>query len=506
MRSSAITVTDQFCGAGGSSLGATMAGCEVKLAMNHWKLAIETHNTNFPDTTHVLADMSQVDPRRYPTTEILITSPECTNHSIAKGKQRKNLAQLDLWGNGNRIDPAEERSRATMWDVPRFAEFHKYRFVIVENVVDARYWVMWDAWIHAMQLLGYNYKVVYFNSMFAPPTPQSRDRMYVVFWLKGNRAPDLDIRPLAYCPKCGKNVEAVQAWKKQQWGKYNQQYIYICPVGNHGQIHPYANPAATAIDWSLKGERIGDRAKPLAAKTMQRIERGLERYGSQPLLVRNFSPGYSRPVTEPTGAITTQDHHSLVTPSFVLSYYSRDDASSDLADPLPTVTTEPRHGIVGMPFMLNYYNNEAPPRPVDQPSYTMATRNIPGLVIPPAFLIEYYGKSDSRSVADPLSTIPTISHHGLVLDFRYSNPVTPTDEPMTVVTTREEKALIESLNRSVDDCHFRMLQPHEIQKAMAFPDWYQVLGNKRNQNRLFGNAVTPPVMEILLKRCVETLQ
>lgn len=41
-----ITATDQFCGAGGSTSGAKAAGVEVKMALNHWKLAIETHNTN----------------------------------------------------------------------------------------------------------------------------------------------------------------------------------------------------------------------------------------------------------------------------------------------------------------------------------------------------------------------------------------------------------------------------------------------------------------------------
>ena len=49
----------------------------VYLAMNHWALAIDTHNTNFPDTYHDLADVSAVDPRRYPSTDILVTSPEC---------------------------------------------------------------------------------------------------------------------------------------------------------------------------------------------------------------------------------------------------------------------------------------------------------------------------------------------------------------------------------------------------------------------------------------------
>jgi DNA (cytosine-5)-methyltransferase 1 len=84
-----VTVTDQFCGAGGSSLGASLAGAEIKLAINHWKLAVETHNTNFPNTDHDCTDISAVDPRRYPATDIMITAPECTNHSLAKGKIRK---------------------------------------------------------------------------------------------------------------------------------------------------------------------------------------------------------------------------------------------------------------------------------------------------------------------------------------------------------------------------------------------------------------------------------
>lgn len=124
MKNSYITVTDQFCGAGGSSQGARKIleplGGEVKLALNHWKLAIETHNTNFPDTLHDCTDVSACDPRRYPSTDILITSPECTNHSLAKG-QKTVKAQLDLFDKG-KLDPAAERSRATMWDVVRFAE------------------------------------------------------------------------------------------------------------------------------------------------------------------------------------------------------------------------------------------------------------------------------------------------------------------------------------------------------------------------------------------------
>jgi site-specific DNA-cytosine methylase len=37
-------------------------GLRIRMAMNHWKLAVETHNTNFPDTDHDTCDISAADP------------------------------------------------------------------------------------------------------------------------------------------------------------------------------------------------------------------------------------------------------------------------------------------------------------------------------------------------------------------------------------------------------------------------------------------------------------
>ena len=124
-----LTLTDLFCGAGGSSTGAVKGGARVVMAANHWQLAIETHQTNHPATNHDLADLMVTHPSRYQRTDILWISPECTNHSIAKGRKRKNLGQLDLWGN-DRVDPAEERSRATMREVIEFTTYHRYEIVI----------------------------------------------------------------------------------------------------------------------------------------------------------------------------------------------------------------------------------------------------------------------------------------------------------------------------------------------------------------------------------------
>jgi hypothetical protein len=114
--------------------------------MNHWKLAVETHNTNFPNADHDCADISASDPRRYPSTDILITSPECTTHSPAGGNKHRKSAQSDLFL-PTELDPATQRSRATMWDVVRFTEYHQYRAIIVENVVEVvRTWPLFWTW------------------------------------------------------------------------------------------------------------------------------------------------------------------------------------------------------------------------------------------------------------------------------------------------------------------------------------------------------------------------
>jgi DNA (cytosine-5)-methyltransferase 1 len=50
-----------------------------------------------------------------------------------------------------------------------------------------------------------------------------------------------------------------------------------------------------------------------------------------------------------------------------------------------------------------------------------------------------------------------------------------------------------------------MLEPHEIQAAMAFGPSYVVLGNKRERVRQLGNAVTPPAARDLIAAVVEAI-
>lgn len=514
MHSSYPTLTDMFCGAGGSSQGAANAGAEIRMAANHWKLAIETHNTNFPETDHDCADINQVDPRRWPTTDILWASPECTNHSLAKGVKRWN-GQMGMFTEFT-PDEEAERSRATMWDVPRFAEHHDYRAIIVENVVDARHWRLWDAWLHAMRCLDYEYRVCYLNSMFFG-VPQSRDRMYAVFWKKNLPAPELDFRPLAPCPACGTDVSAIQSWKKdRRWGRYQRQYLYRCPRCGEA-VDPYYIPAAVAIDWSDAGTRIGDRARPLAESTMRRIQAGLDKYGDQVLVVKltyshaGVRPG--QPVTEPLMTQTARQEDAIAfPPSAVVVFKEHADANS-LSDPLTTIVASgSQHALLRMPWLTLHYN-PAQHRMITEPMGVVTATDHHSLVQPPPLLLNYYTRTSAvASVDRPLGTLTTgwgpvliqptpflSCYYGQVTNLGVASAMPTVMSMMKHALIQPEKEL------KIEDCYFRMLEPPEIGRGMAFAGDYIVLGNKRQQVRQYGNAVTPPVAEWLLKQVVEVL-
>jgi DNA (cytosine-5)-methyltransferase 1 len=536
-----ITVTDLFCGAGGSGLGATsVPGVELVMAANHSPRAIETHQLNFPGCDHDCADVSQVEPRRYRRTNILWASPECTNHSVAKGRKRRRTVDPGLFEDPV-PDHVAERSRATMWDVPRFAEVHRFDAVIVENVVDVAHWEMFPAWLLAMQCLGYQHRAVFLNSMHAPAirvprAPQSRDRMYVVFWRTGNRAPDLEIRPAGWCGHCGREVECRQSWKTRgrnwpltRWGRYRAQYVYTCTTAGCGRpVEPYALPAAAVIDWTDRGERVGDRARPLSKNTLARIQAGLDRY-AQPITLEAAGNTFERrpgvrtwPADSPTPTLTTTHTRALACPPcssalLVPSGGSRNETAAPVTDPFRTRTTrewegllvpvEARHGLRPQPtsgamrtqttrhetaLVVPYYSATETAQPADVPVGALTTRDRYGL----AFVAELRGGgSSARHVAEPLATVCANGNHHMLV--RHN---TARGNPAQMCTPATEIEPPE-----VDDCTFRMLTVREIQAAMAFTPDYVITGSKREQVCQLGNGVTPPAAEWLIRAVVASL-
>ena len=86
----------------------------------------------------------------------------------------------------------------------------------------------------------------------------------------------------------------------------------------------------------------------------------------------------------------------------------------------------------------------------------------------------------------------------------------PTSEPLRALTTREAYGLVTHdepvTDAEVDDCLFRMLEPHEIAAGMAFPHDYIWQGTKRSRVRMAGNAVTPPAARDLVAAVVDSLE
>ncbi|GAB6903034.1 DNA cytosine methyltransferase [Kineosporia succinea] len=374
-----LRLNDWFCGAGGATQGAhTVPGVEPILAANHNEQAIATHSANFPDVEHFRGDIKDLDVAGHPYAEIFWASPECTNWSVAKGKKVDydgSNAQLGLFGDVE-IEDDVMRSRALMQDVIRYLEGMDLRQQpvlagVVENVTDIRKWEHWHAWRSRIEKIGYRTRLIALNSMHAestraPRAPQSRDRLYLAYWhTKIGRDPDWDrwLRPSAHCPTCDRDIAAVQSWKKPgvDMGRYRSQYVYRCPTTScRGQVvEPVFVPAAAAIDWTLPGTRIGDRAKPLADKTLARIRAGIEKY-ARPVVVRNNSvragesaAHLSVPVQRAMGALTTAGHQSIaVPPMLVPAGGTWNETGQPVSLPMRARTTRETEGILVPPLLI----------------------------------------------------------------------------------------------------------------------------------------------------------
>lgn len=468
-----LTTTDLFAGAGGSSTGMVAAGVSVKIAANHWDLAIAVHNANHPTTDHAIADIHQADPHYFPKTDVLWASPECTKWTVASGRAAADLEPALI--EDPLADEAAQRSRMLMYDVPRFAEVHRYRAIIVENVVDvatrAKYKNAFDLWLHEMSKLGYAHRVISLNSMHAQtgglPAPQSRDRLYVGFWRIGDKPVDFEpaLRPSAWCGRCQRVVESRQAWKPgRSVGKYRQQYIYVCGTCGR-QVEPGWLPAYTAIDWTLPGQRIGDRGKPLADKTRARIAAGIARYW-RPLIVeagghtydaaspnhpQHGDPGaYYRawPADDPLRAL-----HGSLSKALAVPVEGRDGKTALPVDhPMRTMTTRAETALA---FMLER-RFEYRTRSLDEPMATLTANDTSKALVQPFIAELRGGGSDARSVGDPLATVTASgNHHGLVVPAggTWNDEARSTDDAHRAFTTRDAYALVAPYYGASDSAH-----------------------------------------------------
>ncbi len=161
-----IKVFDLFCGGGGSSLGARSAGATIVAGAEMAEYAAQAYKANFPDAHLLDGDLREHDAkdvaRRIGHVDMLLASPECTNHTCAKGSS-----------------PRSEESRETALQVIRYATALRPRWIVLENVIHMRPWKRYSELKTELEDFDYHLsEFVLDASLFG--VAQKRKRLFLV--------------------------------------------------------------------------------------------------------------------------------------------------------------------------------------------------------------------------------------------------------------------------------------------------------------------------------------
>jgi DNA (cytosine-5)-methyltransferase 1 len=380
-----VKAADLFCGAGGASNGLVRACRELGLkldllAINHWPTAVATHSKNHPSVRHLCESIDRVDPlKEVPggRLHLLLAGPECTHFSAARGGR-----------------PVNPQSRASAWQILKWAQELYIDTILIENVPEFRTWgpigangkplkskagETYQAFLSALRSLGYKVDDKILNSAdYGDPTTRRRN---FILARRGRHAVQW---PGATHSKAGGKTlfGRTQRWK----------------------------PAREVIDWTVQGKSIFNRKTPLAPATMARIIAGLEKFGGpdlKPFLVvlRQHMAGQS--IDGPLPALAAGGTHVGLAQPFIVpvNHGAGDLRSNSVDEPLPTLTARANQYLV-QPYVLSQASGGAP-RPTEEPLPTMTTDGAIALVQP--FIVDAnFGGEGGRvkSVDEPLGSIP----------------------------------------------------------------------------------------------------
>ncbi|MFM2041575.1 MAG: hypothetical protein RLY86_151 [Pseudomonadota bacterium] len=443
-----------FAGMGGWCKGLEKAGYPVHIAVNHDSVAIAAHRAMNPHTRHLHADIYEVCPLDATggrEVNVLHASPDCRDHSVAKGGA-----------------PRSPRVRSMPWQVCRWVGRLRKRglgprIVTLENVREIRGWgrlvakrdpvtkrvvkldgsiaapgervpvqqqqlvrdprhagTRYRAWVRHMQRLGCTWEDRDLNCAdYGMPT--SRKRLFGV-GLFGGRRPAWPVR--THAPRTHPDVLA-------------------------GKLLPH-RAAAEVIDWSLPLPSIFDRARPLAQATLRRVAVGMRRYvleSASPYIVHITHHGQRPPVdmAGPLPTITAAHRGELAVcgPALVPTTHSASPPRVHGGQgPVPTLTAGVKGGeLAVMAATIVGAGGRAaqvPPMDIAGPLNTTTTKEDRCVVA--AHLTELRSRSVGQAASDPLATQTQREHHGLIgawmVQHNGGTVGNRADEPVSTMTTR----------------------------------------------------------------------
>lgn len=526
---------DSFAGGGGASTGIEIAiGRSVDEAINHDPAAIAMHKANHPETRHWCESVWDVNPREAANgrpVALMWLSPDCKHFSKAKGGK-----------------PVEKSIRGLAWVAVRWAATVRPRVIMLENVEEFQTWgpLIQDAdgnWYPDPKQKGRTFKS-FVNAL--------RRLGYQVEWRELRAcdygAPTIRKR-LFLIARC--DGQAI-VWPEPTHGAPDSPEVLS------GQRKPFKT-AADIIDWTIPCPSIFERKKPLAANTMRRIARGIERFvlnNPKPFVIKVNHHGEQfrgQDIDEPLQTITAKNGWGVVTP-FVARIgqtgFGGDRLQYEAEQPLTTITTKAEHLLVSPTLIQMGYGERAGQEPrvldLEKPVGTVtAGGNKFGLAA--AFLTKFQQNSIGQDPKEPIHTVmagatrfaaitshlvklrgtckdgqevtepmPTITAGGLhigevrafLIAYYGSSVGQELSEPLQTVVTKDRFGLvtIEGIDYQIVDIGMRMLKPHELFAAQGFPASYIIdryedgkpVPQAEQVNRC-GNSVSPKMSKVLTR-------
>lgn len=407
-------VVDGFAGGGGASEGIEAAlrrlrdagflppdhPGTVSVAINHDDAAIAMHAANHPGTLHMPHDIWRVNALRVTNglpVGMMWASPDCRHHSKAKGGK-----------------PVSKSVRDLAWVVAYWAKQVRPRMIFLENVEEFRDWgpllrvaegaykpdparkgQTFDLWVSKFIRLGYRVELRQLRACdYGAPT--IRKRLYIIMRCDGE--PIVWPEPTHGDPKSA----AVRSGTLKPW-----RIIADCIDWNERCPSILMSKDEAAAYTKATGIRI---IRPLAAKTMARIAKGVKRYvldAADPFLVTcNHGGDHYRgqSVHEPFVTVAkARDAHGVVVPH-LQAYYGESDAggadrSAPVDEPIRVIPTEPRHAAVQAsiaPF-VTFGQHGGASREATSPLHTVEASIKNTNQMAGAFLVPRYGERDGQA-------------------------------------------------------------------------------------------------------------
>lgn len=541
-----LLIIDLFAGAGGVTTGienAAVDGCKVAkviVAVNHDRLAIESHAANHPETVHFIEDIKTLDvskitevlnreKKKFPEAKVVLwASLECTNFSKAKGGK-----------------PRDADSRTLAEHLYRYVDALQPDMINIENVVEFMSWGPLDE----------NGKPV-----------SKKEGADYIRWIK-----QIESRGYFYNYKVMNAADyGAYTSRVRYFGMFVKDYItHVFPEATHAKKPKQNGMFGTMKKWKAvkevlnfedEGSSIFGRKKPLVEKTLERIYHGLVKFvanGDDSFITKYYSghPEHKNiSVDGPAGTIKTVDGQALVKSCFMLKYNSVNkngdmkQTSVSLNLPSHTISTQSRLATV-QAFLMQYHGNgqnisvESPAttlsthdrlafvksfhiyrdfgnatnQSIEQPAGALMANPKMNLIETDRWLMNTNFNNVGSSVEEPSQTLLACRKHHYLMNPQYASKGGSVEDPsftliarmdkmppylVTAETTGETIILVFEDDSpwtvkikefmaayGIIDIKMRMLQIDEMKLITGLPKNYVLKGSQADQKKFIGNAV-----------------